>query len=154
MTTLALLNLDACNLGYLHPVWCGLSSAHDILKATVKAQVLVGRYPLATTHVSGRKISVCCPLCKAAPETLQHFLLHCQELVEARRPYMCRILEACRLQRISVDPDNLVRYILDPKLSESCSDWHNAITRNFIFKLHHTRAVKLGGNSAYKLSSR
>ena len=151
MSTLALLNLDACYLGHLHPVWCGLSSAHDILKATVKAQVLVGRYPLATTPVSGRKSTGTCPLCKKEPETLTHFLFQCPELAEVRRPYLCRILEACRLHGVPIDPNNLLKYVLDP---DTCSEWHNVITRNLLFKLHHTRAVKLGGNSAYKLSSR
>ena len=42
MSTMEFLNVDACQVGKLHPVWKNTVSQLDILKATVKAQLLRG----------------------------------------------------------------------------------------------------------------
>ena len=41
MSTMEFLNTDGCEAGRLHPVWRNTTSQLDILKATVKAQLLV-----------------------------------------------------------------------------------------------------------------
>ena len=68
-------NTDACQTGKLHPLWRNTTSQLDILKATVKAQLLVKRYPLSTSRTAGKKWSNICKLCETEPETMAHFLL-------------------------------------------------------------------------------
>ena len=48
MSSLQFLNISCCEIGHVHPVWEDLDTI-TIDKATVKAQLLVGRYPLATS---------------------------------------------------------------------------------------------------------
>ena len=151
--TLVLLNIHACNTIDIHPSWKDLHCTLSIHKATAKVKLLVQRYPLSTSHTAGQKKSDLCPLCKVEPETVIHFLLYCEILVEARCPYLQRILETCRRFRVSVDPDTLVKIILDNNhLPEDDKD-HEVTTRNMVFKLHSKRAIILGGVSGYKLAT-
>ena len=61
-STLEFLNAKACKLGQLHIVWQKLSSPLEIQKATVKAQLLAKRYPLANSPTSGVRKNDVCPL--------------------------------------------------------------------------------------------
>ena len=54
-TSLQYLNITACSLETVHLTWKNLSSPLDIQKATVKAQLLVKRYPLATSPTAGAR---------------------------------------------------------------------------------------------------
>ena len=49
-TSLSILNTDLGKLGALHPKWQDLYSLLDIRKATIKAQLLVRRYPGYITY--------------------------------------------------------------------------------------------------------
>ena len=113
MSTLAYLKLDASDLGKLHSTWLELHNKLDIRKASVKAQLLVQRYPLSGNHTAGERKSTQCILCHQCEETTAHFLLHCSALYQARHLYLPRILDSLRRYRISVDPPNLVFILLD-----------------------------------------
>ena len=151
-STLEFLNVKACKLGQLHIVWQNLSSPLEIQKATVKAQHLVNRYPLATSPTSGVIKNDVCPLCKEEPETTTHFLLQYSTLSPVRLPYIIRILELCRQQTISIDPETLTRIILDSTHLPIPNTMHETTCRNLVFKLHNTRAKILGGESGYMRS--
>ena len=83
------INLDMCQLGYIHPVLvCGNDPMQAIMTAT-KAMLLVGRYPLSARKCASRKQPPECPMCLSGPETMTHFLLQFQQLQEHRVPYLC-----------------------------------------------------------------
>ena len=64
-----------------------------LLRAAVKAKLLVGKYPLQTivSRFSPCKDATCL-LCDLEAETRAHFLLHCNKLQAARQPWMEKIL--------------------------------------------------------------
>ena len=74
------LGMHQHQVGKLHSVWKNTVSQLDILKETVKAQLLIKRYPLSTSRTAGKKWSDTCPLCGSEPETTAHFLLRCSKL--------------------------------------------------------------------------
>ena len=151
-STLRYLNIEFCKISYLHPAWQGINCDLDIKKATVKAQLLVQRYPLATSPTAPGNRSDVCPLCRDAKETTVHFLLQCPCTMQARLPYLKRVLSTCRTHKLSIDPDNLARVFLDTtSLSHDDLD-HERLCRNMVFKIHHWRALLLEGDSAYKLA--
>ena len=155
MSTLAYLKLDASDLGKLHSTWLELHNKLDIRKASVKAQLLVQRYPLSGNHTAGERKSTQCILCHQCEETTAHFLLHCSALYQARQLYLPRILDSLRRYRISVDPPNLVLILLDTNhlpsdVRSNDRAAHETLSRDLIFKLHSTRSILLGGTSAYQ----
>ena len=154
MTTLCYLHLPMCSASELHPVWQNLKNPLSVQKATVRAQLLVRRYPLATSKTAGSKRADRCPLCNGEPETVTHFLLHCPMLRSERRPYLESILHTCRIQGIPVEPDHLVKIILDSNHLPYIDESHDELCQNMVFKLHNRRGILLGGGSAYTLARR
>ena len=157
MSTLAHLKLDASDLGKLHSTWLELHNKLDIRKASVKAQLLVQRYPLSGNHTAGETKSTQCILCHQCEGTTAHFLLHCSALYQARHLYLPRILDSLRRYRISVDPPNLVHILHDTNhlpsdVSSNDRAAHETLSRDLLFKLHvhSTRSILLGGTSAYQ----
>ena len=144
------LKIQSCSTHQIHPVWQNLHSPLEIMKATVKAQLLIQRYPLTTNRTAGSRRADICPLCKEEPETVSHFLLVCPALHSDRLPYLMRILNICREKKISIDPDSLTNIILDSNHLPEDDIPHEALCRNMIFKLHSLRSIKLGGVSKYK----
>jgi hypothetical protein len=144
-SSLQLLNVESCTTDQMHPVWQDLGNPLAIRKATVKAQLLVQRYPLTTSPTAGKRRLSSCPLCCVEPETTIHFLLLCPKLREARLPYLRRIMDTCRKHEISVDTDSLVKMILDTSFLPEPSATHEDICRNFVYIMHNTRAIMLGG---------
>ena len=151
LATMKIINAEACQPGKFHPIWRNISSQLDILKATVKAQLLVMRYPLASSMTAGVRRNDRCPLCLTEPETTTHFLLYCSALRTVRVRYILRITDALRNSSTSVDPDTMVKVILDSS-SVAGTPALEELTRNFVYKLHHTRAKLLGGTSSYMTS--
>ena len=147
MPTMEFLNADGCEAGKLHPVWRNTTSQLDILKATVKAQLLVKRYPLSTSRTAGKKWSNTCPLCEKEPETTAHFLLRCNELNNIRQQYLPKITTDYDLP-----PDDIVKLILDSSYITENLPGHESLCRNFTYKLHHKRTTLLGGRSGYKMT--
>ena len=153
MSTMEFLNIDGCSLVEPHPVWQGIRSPLDILKATVKAQLLVKRYALSSSYTAGTSRVNLCPLCKVEQEDTRHFVVQCDALMEVRRPYLKHILSTCRQQQLSIDQDNLTRIILDSTLLPNPDERHEEVCRNLVFKLHTTRLRCLGGGSGYKFGT-
>jgi hypothetical protein len=151
-STLQYLCVDLCSTEQTHPVWQNLNDPLTIRKATVKALLLVQRYPLASAHTAGPKRSESCPLCSGDLETTTHFLLHCPSLHPIRQRYLKRILETARQHQASVDPENITRIILDSNHLPTAPPCHEALCRNFIFSMHNARAIALGGESAYVMA--
>ena len=152
MSSLEYLNLDACEIGSLHPTWQEVNNQLDIQKATVKTQLLIKRYPLATSPTAGINKSDLCPLCKQEPETTTHFILHCPSTRLERLPYLLKILATCRSLKISIDVHTLTQVILDSTHLPCQVPNHEKICRNMLFKIHSKRGVLLGGGSAYILA--
>ena len=149
-SSLAYLNVKRCSTSKMHPVWLKLESTLDVRKASVKAKLLVQRYPLATSRTAGPHRTDVCPLCKKDPETMTHFLLHCPVSNGVRGPYIHRILNTCRNYRIPIDEDSLTRIILDSNYLPMEDLDHEATCRNLTYKLHNLRTIYLGGVSRYK----
>ena len=149
MSSLEFLNTQACSTNHMHPVWQELSCALAIKKATVKAMLLTKRYPLSSSKTAGAKRSELCPLCNTDAETTAHFLLQCSSLLTTRRPYLHRIMDTCRRQGVSIDPETLTKIVLDTTHLPTADRRHEETCRNLTYKLHHQRAVLLGGLSAY-----
>ena len=152
MPTLQHLNINQCSLTKTHPIWHDLSSEHHVMKATVKALLLVSRYPLSTSHTAGATILPECPMCEKEPEDTTHFVLGCEATMQARRPYLQRILTICREQGLSIDPQDLVAIILDSTWLRTPTPRFEEVCRNMLFKLHTIRAKFLGGGTGYKLA--
>ncbi len=149
-STLQYLNLSQCRTDKLHQVWRDLSSPLAIEQASIQALLLVQRYPLTTSAITGTRRCDVCPLCKEEPETLSHFLLHCTALQNHRFYHLLKILDTIRKYSLSVDPENVIRLILDnshlPEQNPSFGD----LCRGLVYRLHSRRSVLLGGDSGYR----
>ena len=135
--------------GCTSTVWQDMGCPLTIKKATIKAMLLTQRYPLSTSRTAGSRRSELCPLCNSEPETTTHFLLQCGKLSTVRYPYLKRIMDTCRTQRVSVDPVTITQIVLDTNHLPIPSPLHERICRDFTFKLHDKRTLLLGGESAY-----
>ena len=127
MTSLQYINIEQCDISTPNPVWQNVRSPMDIMKATVKAQIMVQRYPLATSHTAGSRKSPLCPICGKEPEDTMHFLLQCDTLMSVRRPYLKHIFNTCRQQQIDINLNNLVRIVLDSTWLRRDDDRHEEV---------------------------
>ena len=148
--SMSFLNAEKCSLSDTHPVWHDLHCPLDVMKATVKAKMLLQRYPLLTSHTARNQRSETCMLCKQEPETTSHFLLHCPALQKERNIYMPRILNTCRCQNISIGSEQVTKIILDSNHLNHPDRSHEITCRNMIYKLHTRRANLLGSETRYK----
>jgi hypothetical protein len=153
MKTLSYLTLENCIPGSVHPVWqLGNSSGQEVAKATVKARLLVQRYPLHTSRTSGQQYGKPCPLCHSINETTEHFLLQCTALDSVRQPTLHDITAAISPYcEYPISNNTLMRSILDPepgainKLAFDPS--FQKLTRHLCYRLHRRRCQLLGQNS-------
>ena len=150
MTSLQYLNIDACSTNHIHPIWQDLESPLSIKQATVKALLLIKRYPLTTSPTAGTRRRDTCPLCNSEPETVTHFLLQCDRLSTIRTKYLRHILPTLREYKISIDLETLTSAILDSTFLPNYDSKYEKTCRNMIYKLHSERAVLLGGVTGYK----
>ena len=91
-------------------------------------------------------------LCSKEAETTSHFLLYCPALAKVRRPYIHQVMSTCCHSNITVEPDCIIRMILDSSNLLPKDTKHEENVQNFIFKLHSRRVLLLGGDSGYKLA--
>ena len=138
----------------MHPTWRDLGCPLAIEQATVKALLLVQRYPLTTSPVSGTRALDKGPLCQEEPETLTHFLLHCSKLRSARVKFLLKLLPTFRRLKFPVDPDVVIRVILDSTHLPEQNDELEAMCRRFVFEIHTIRSVTLGGDAGYTKNSK
>ena len=153
--SLQYVNLDACVVGKVHPVW-DMIDPQMVEQASVQAKLLVQRYALYGLSCSGKKKSDKCPLCKGGKETLEHFILHCPRLSEMRQPYVTKILNAIRnTSSFDMTDERLMKVILDPSVLNFTYFQQkklSILSRKLCFVLHNERNNVLGGKSAFTLT--
>ena len=159
MVTLKYLSVNFCSTDKPHYSY-SLPTTDPMLvtQATVKCKFLVQRYPLTATYSAGKNRSHVCPICSIEPEDLHHFLFDCEPIHQDTDTYIEQLQAVIRK-----------KHLLFPPLSASSKDWYTqlildartltgdeevyrpieAIARKMMFKLHHRRAVLLGGGSRY-----
>ena len=151
--TLRFLNIDICSTRYCHPVWETGTDPLQSYMATVKAMLLVDRYPLTGLKCAGKKQLELCPHCKREPENLQHFLLYCPLYNNQRTKYLSTLQE--QLPHINLNnmcDDDKVKVILDPShfaLTDEDLESAERTTRRMCFSLHNTRANEDGTGPRY-----
>jgi len=91
MSSLKYLNLESCSPGNLHDVWLHNSDSLDAHRATVKARLLVKRYPLGASSYAGKKKQDRCELCHEKEETTEHLLVECKSLEKKRRSHIKKL---------------------------------------------------------------
>ncbi|MCG8097222.1 MAG: reverse transcriptase family protein [Candidatus Thiodiazotropha endolucinida] len=86
-STLSHCNIALMSVGKTHMVWDSVSNnASDVKRCITKVRMLTGVYILQSTKARFNQYSIeqTCPLCRLATEDLQHMLLRCPALHEAR----------------------------------------------------------------------
>ena len=155
MKTLDLLNIEACHPGMVHDVWYHNSDPLEAQMATVKARLLVQRYPLGYSHCAGKKKSDNCILCNNDEETICHFLLECPTLAKQRARYLQKLYHLLLKTdtRMPRNAEELCKLILTPAemVPEDYIESFEEVSRRFIFKLHHNRSVLMGGENNYSV---
>ena len=139
-------------------IQCGIQLKQTPIQPFVlvfnRVKLLVHRYPLATS-CTGREISNICKLCNKEDETTTHFLLQCSALSAARCEHLLPILQIFRHFRISVDPEAITKYIIDPTHIDNLSAEDNMLLEHHIrqlcYKIHVTRSVLLLSDSSSDL---
>ena len=152
MKTTHMVNLERCCLSRIRPVWdIGGADSLTTLKANTKAKLLVQRYPLYYSRTAGTNYGKPCPLCKYHEESIEHFILDCHVLEEARSPLLRKIQELLVSMNIQ-PPDDMVKFILDPShhVPEITTKLFERYTRDLCFKLHQYRSTSLGYSTRYK----
>ena len=163
-TSLKYLNIDALEIGTVHPVWRTLSAnTREVEMAAVKARLLTGTYVLQANRARFNQFQVnpTCTICGDEPEDRHHFILRCRSLVGSRdvhmkkiKLYLYKIYEEDIADAILSDENTLLQIILDcthkslvdeaisPQLSTLCDDIE-PMTRRLCFSLHVKRAALL-----------
>ena len=154
MKSLKHLNLGMCGIGYTHPVWV---TGHDPMQATmatVRAALLVGRYPLTGHKCAGRKQSATCPYCEGdEPETVNHFILRCHLYDDIRSKYLQQLQQDTTIDITTLTENELTCIIIDP--SYVAEDEDHAVqleerARRACFAMHSRRAVSDGRGSMFR----
>jgi hypothetical protein len=155
-TTLSYLNIDGCSLHMVHPVWdTGATDPLTVTKTANKAKMLVQRYPVYSSRTAGKNYGHDCPLCGNGEESMAHFLLHCPKLETVRQPYVTTLARISSQHYIDIslmDDTTLCKLILDTSDTPYPDSEEAAIgtlTRDWCFKLHHSRSVLLGAVVKY-----
>ena len=89
-TTLSKCFLGNLGFGTTHMVWNSIHpNLQDIKRGHIKARLLTGTYMFQSTRsrFNSTLVDPRCPLCRIESEDLQHFILRCPALAEARERY-------------------------------------------------------------------
>ena len=157
MKSLKHLNLDMCAIGYSHPVWKTGPDPIQATMATVKAAMLVGRYPLSGHKCAGKRQLPSCPQCNLEPETIQHFLLKCPAYQDIRSAYIPRLEQDLSISMSAFTDDQTVSIILDPShitADEDLGVQAETTSRRMCYAMHNRRAVTEGRGSMYQWASK
>ena len=92
-----------------------------------------------------------CKLCEESEETITHVLLQCSKLCQTRSEHLNSILQIFEQQSISVDPENVIKCIMD---TMHLKFWNKENTihieqhiRTMCYCRHLTRNTILIGNT-------
>ena len=128
----------------------------DVHRASIKAKLLTGKYPLQTTvcRYSDSPDAATCLLCHQEPETRTHFLTACQSSSEIFNKWLPKLLSSldhlldvgARSYYMS-HREELSTLILDPSTLTTMTDpalvTAETITRNWCYALHVHRSSHL-----------
>ena len=120
-SSLKYVNVDSLKVGRTHHIWSTVrNSIYDSRRAQLKSKLLTGTYILQGNRAVFNQFQVnpTCRLCKADPETRQHFISECSFLNE-RAAYSEKLLKNPVLQSAYIDKS----LIKDPEFSTLLSYW-------------------------------
>ena len=154
MKSLKNLNTSICITGHTHPVWLTGSNPLQAMMATVRAAMLVGRYPFTGEKVAGTRQTDSCPYCEeATPETTCHFILHCALYNDIRERMIRRLNKDTEGAFDNLSEEDQVKIMIDPShiaRSEEEAKRLEGDARREVFAMHNRRAVKDGRGSMYQ----
>ena len=93
-TTLSHCSIGNLKIGDTHMVWDSIQpNLQDVKRGHIKARLLTGTYMFQSTKYkfNSSEVDLKCPLCRLKSEDLQHFILRCPALAEARDRYFLLI---------------------------------------------------------------
>ncbi|CAC5360675.1 unnamed protein product [Mytilus coruscus] len=147
------------NIGSVHPLAISVSAnLKDIRKIPVRLKIATGNYILQTHKASFSKnhTSSTCKLCSKADETVEHFILLCEKLDEARIPIISKILNngSLILAKVTTSfPVDLIQLIINPfcyvdiyvnrTAFEETSNILEPLCRLLLYNLHNKRYALL-----------
>jgi hypothetical protein len=147
MSTLNHLDLNRTQYRKVADVWLHNSDPLDAIMATVKARLLVQRYPLGYSHYAGSSKTKSCKLCNGEEETIEHFLLVCPNLTRTRNRHLSYLQQLAVHEHVCfpVTSASIVQFILTPGMyvgDDSVALFEQA-TRKLVYRLHCTRSSLL-----------
>jgi hypothetical protein len=159
-SSLKFLNIERCRIGVQHQVWSTVTAEpRDATRATVKAKLLTGSYPLQANKAMFNQYQVdkTCPLCGDGVEDRKHFIVECSSLQQIREPYLTELctlmstVEVAGWEDISNNSENLLQFVLDcshPSVSvvsrnDGYIEQSESITRRMCYALHCRRTTLL-----------
>lgn len=132
---------------------------HSVQKAYVHVKISTGTYILQSTRARFNQfqVSMTCPLCSAADESLHHFLLQCEKLEPTRKPFVDSICSIWNNDMrisgpvVALTVDNLQRLIMDPSwlklwyqdIDVTVQTQMYSLARSLCFALHVKRSACL-----------
>ena len=105
--------------GTLHPILkINCKSKGDIHRLPIKLKLLTGAYILQSNriHIDKNELSALCLLCEKDGETIEHFILDCEQLKEVREPIIHeidRVLNDCKLNWRKLPENVQLQLLLD-----------------------------------------
>ena len=149
MKSLNLMDIEGCEAGCVAPVWRHNSDPLDAHMVTIKARLLLQRYPLGYSHCAGSKKRSLCILCGEEEETIEHFLLTCPCLAKTRGKYLNQLL-GLLVEHLSCPSDRVVtqltvELILTPAryVETDVVPLFEQATRRLVYRLHCARSRAL-----------
>ena len=158
-SSLKYVNVDSLKVGRTHHIWSTVrNSIYDSRRAQLKSKLLTGTYILQGNRAVFNQFQVnpTCRLCKAEPETRQHFISECSFLNNERAAYSEKLLKNPVFQSAYIDrslikdPEFLTQLTLDASavLDKEQFDkitWGllELLTREYIHRIHHKRLAEL-----------
>ena len=158
-SSLKYVNVDSLKVGRTHHIWSTVrNSIYDSRRAQLKSKLLTGTYILQGNRAFFNQFQVnpTCRLCKAEPETRQHFISECSFLNNERAAYSEKLLKNPVFQSAYIDrslmkdPEFLTQLTLDASavLDKEQFDkitWGllELLTREYIHRIHHKRLAEL-----------
>jgi len=153
MKTLTHLEFEDAKSGQVAHVWRHNSDPLEAQMATVKARLLVQRYPLGYSHCAGLKKTKVCALCGENEETIEHFVLVCTTLSKSRDRYVVKLKSMLVEHSITacMTGEMWLTVVLTPSkiVGEDLAPMYEQLTRRLIYKLHVTRSALLGSPMRY-----
>ena len=119
--------------------------------ASVKANLLLQRYPLSSSHCAGKNKNEVCQLCGNGAETIISWSHSVSD--EKSKSYLINIYHLLFESGLEFpsNEDDVARLLLSPSTAVPENDIHlfEKLSRRMIFKLHNERTVLLGGQNVY-----